>query len=109
MSIRKVLFWTHLTCGCIGGLIILLMSITGVLLMYERQMLAHIERGSFRADPPPASAVRMAVEELLAKVSEQRGGLPRNASLTLRSDPSEPAELAVGPAAPLFIDPRTGR
>jgi uncharacterized iron-regulated membrane protein len=49
------------------------------------------------------------VEELLSKASEQRGGLARNASLTLRSDPSEPAELAVGPAAPLYIDPRTGR
>ena len=109
MSIRKVLFWTHLTCGCIGGLIILTMSITGVLLMYERQLLAHIERGSFRADPPAASAARMPVEELLAKVSEQRGGLARNASLTLRSDPSEPAELAVGPEAPLYIDSRTGR
>jgi uncharacterized iron-regulated membrane protein len=51
----------------------------------------------------------MPVEDLLAKVSEQRGGLPRNASLTLRADASEPAELAVGPEAPLYIDPRTGR
>jgi hypothetical protein len=34
MSLRKVLFWSHLAAGCAGGLIILTMSITGVLLTY---------------------------------------------------------------------------
>ena len=35
---RKVLFWLHLSAGVLAGLIILMMSVTGVLLTYERQL-----------------------------------------------------------------------
>ena len=34
---RRILFWAHLSCGVSFGLIILLMSATGVLLTYEHQ------------------------------------------------------------------------
>src|SRR5690606_14959611 len=37
---RKALFWIHLACGVVTGLVILMMSITGVVLTYERQMIA---------------------------------------------------------------------
>ena len=37
MSIRNLLFWTHLTCGVLAGGVILVMSATGVLLTYQRQ------------------------------------------------------------------------
>ena len=43
---RKILFWAHLSCGVAAGLIILLMSATGVLLTYERQMLDSAARGN---------------------------------------------------------------
>ena len=49
--IRKTLFWLHLVAGCVAGVIILLMSLTGVLLTYERQMLAYFERGAVRSEP----------------------------------------------------------
>ena len=35
---RKVLFWMHLTAGVTAGLVILVMSLSGVLLAYERQL-----------------------------------------------------------------------
>jgi uncharacterized iron-regulated membrane protein len=85
------------------------MCITGVLLMYERQILAFVERGQFRSGPPAPGASKLAVEELLAKTSEQLGGLSRNATLTLRSDGREPAELAVGGNSAIYIQPYTGR
>ena len=37
-------FWTHLICGVAIGLVVLMMSVTGVILTYERQMLAWAER-----------------------------------------------------------------
>jgi uncharacterized iron-regulated membrane protein len=104
MTLRKVLFWMHLAAGCAGGLIILTMSITGALLMYERQILARVERGPFRKAPPSSDARRLPVEELLARVAEQRGGLPANAAVTLRADPAEPVEIAA-----LYVDPYTGQ
>ncbi len=36
--LRKVIFWTHLACGLITGLVVLSLSITGVILTYERQL-----------------------------------------------------------------------
>ena len=64
---RSVLFWIHLTAGVVAGLVILLMSATGVLLTYEKQMLAWSDRTPAAA-PPVADAPRLPVEELLAAV-----------------------------------------
>jgi len=38
MQIRKVFFWLHLAAGCIAGAIVLLMSVTGAMLTYERHL-----------------------------------------------------------------------
>jgi uncharacterized iron-regulated membrane protein len=38
-TFRKILFWCHLTAGVVAGLVILMMSATGVLLTYEKQMI----------------------------------------------------------------------
>ena len=34
---RKTIFWLHLITGVLAGLVILIMSVTGVLLMYQKQ------------------------------------------------------------------------
>ena len=109
MSLRKILFWSHLAAGCAGGLIILTMSITGVLLTYERQILAKVERGPFRAGPSHAGASPLAVEDLLARVAAERGSLPANSVLTRRANPIEPAELAAGREGALYVNPYTGK
>ena len=72
-GIRKALFWLHLIAGSIAGLVILTMSLTGVLLTYERQILASLGRpGEIR---PAAGAARLKPGELLARIaaSEQIG------------------------------------
>jgi len=38
MTARKILFWIHLTAGVSAGIVILILSITGVLLSFERQI-----------------------------------------------------------------------
>lgn len=38
--IRRILFWAHLSCGVAAGVLILVMSATGVLLTYEKQLVA---------------------------------------------------------------------
>ncbi|HEX9005568.1 MAG TPA: PepSY domain-containing protein, partial [Blastocatellia bacterium] len=69
---RKVLFWSHLTVGIIGGLVILMMSVTGVLLTYERQIIAWADTRNYQVAPPSAGAARLPVESLLAKVRESQ-------------------------------------
>jgi hypothetical protein len=39
-SLRTIVFWSYLTAGVIAGVVILVMSVTGVLLTYERQLIA---------------------------------------------------------------------
>ncbi len=40
MKLRSVLFWLHLACGVVAGVVIFIMSVTGALLTYQRQMTA---------------------------------------------------------------------
>ena len=107
MPLRKVLFWLHLACGCLAGVIILAMSLTGVLLTYERQILAAWERGAYRA-PTPANAARLPVDRLLDAIRRERGDLPADATLTQRSDPAEPVEIRIGRERAIYASPYSG-
>ena len=88
MSLRKTLFWIHLATGCVVGIIVLVMSMTGVLLTYERQITSWADRG-MRSTPPSAGAARLPVEAMIEKVTAQNGGLP--SAIVLRSDTAAPA------------------
>ena len=58
MTLRRVLFWAHLTAGVCAGLVILIMSVTGVLLTYEKQLIEWSDR-MYRA--PSTVAERLPV------------------------------------------------
>ena len=42
--LHKIIFWSHLLAGVIAGLVIFIMSFTGVVLMYEPQISDYSER-----------------------------------------------------------------
>ena len=46
MKLRRLFFWCHLAAGVTTGVVILIMSATGVLLMYEKQLIEWSDRGS---------------------------------------------------------------
>lgn len=103
---RKVIFWCHLVTGVIGGIIVLIMSVTGVLLMYEKQIILWADTRNYRAEPPAGTA-RLSVETIIAKASEsQPDAVP--ATVTLRSDPTYPATLSYAGGRNLFVNPYTG-
>ena len=41
---RKILFWLHLIAGVVAGVIIFIMSATGVALAFEKEIIAWAER-----------------------------------------------------------------
>src|SRR5262245_30428957 len=112
---RKVLFWSHLTAGVIAGLIILIMSITGALLTYERQITYWADTRNYHLAPPSPGAARLSVETLLAKASETQPGAAIT-TITERSGASEPVAIGLagdpgagpGSGRAVFIDPYTG-
>ncbi len=104
-QLRKVIFWCHLLCGVIAGVIILTMSVTGVLLMYEKQMIAWADTRNYQL-APPADATRLPIETVLAKVREAQTAMP--VSLTARADNSAPLAVAFTGGRVLYANPYTG-
>ena len=105
MSFRKLVFWIHLAIGCLAGAIILIMSVTGVLLMYQRQVTNWFDR-DLRAASPRAGSGRLPMETVLAGIYSQKGATP--SAITLRADPAAPAEVSYGRNQVFFVDPYTG-
>ena len=44
LMVRKIFFWLHLTAGSLAGIVILIMSVTGVLLAWQRQIIRFADR-----------------------------------------------------------------
>jgi uncharacterized iron-regulated membrane protein len=109
-TVRTVLFWCHLVAGLVAGLIVLIMSVTGVLLTYEKQIMLWADTRATGYRPVDASAPARSPERLLA--SAVAAGLSPT-SLTLRADTSVPASVSSpnhggrGERS-TYIDPYTG-
>jgi uncharacterized iron-regulated membrane protein len=104
--VRTVLFWLHLTAGVFAGVVVLIMSATGVALTYEKQMLEWADRRAWSV-PPPTGIAPLSPETLLARVREARPEAAP-ATLTLRADPTAPATVALEGNGSVLADPYTG-
>lgn len=104
MTFRKLLFWLHLIAGAVGGLVVLVMSVTGVLLTYERQILAHFDRGQYQTPVPADGSARLSADEIVARIR-----VPRNSSLIFRAAPGEPVEVSAGRGEGFYVNPWDGR
>jgi len=104
MSLRRVLFWIHFTCGCVAGLLILVMSVTGVLLAFERQITAFADR-EYVFTPPAASAAAAGPGAVLLAACSS--GRPTAESLS--ADPSRPVEISSGRDRTVFFNPYTAQ
>jgi uncharacterized iron-regulated membrane protein len=105
-SLRSVIFWMHLCCGVAAGVVVLIMSVTGVALTYEKQVLEWADRRAWTV-PPQVDARQLPPETLLAKVIEaQPGAAPTG--ITLRADASAPATVTLDGNKALLVDPYSG-
>ena len=103
---RTVLFWAHLAAGAAAGVVILIMSVTGVALTYEKQMLEWADRRAWTA-PSAIDVSPLSPETLLARVREAQ---PATAPIgvTLRADRSAPATVLLDGNKSLLVDPYSG-
>lgn len=101
---RKALFWMHLCAGCVAGLIVLVMSVTGVALTYEKQMIRWADKRALEAQP--RGTAPMPVEDLIAHVRVQRGALP--SAITWRNGANEPVLMSYGRESVVYADAATG-
>ncbi|MBC7929558.1 MAG: PepSY domain-containing protein, partial [Rubrivivax sp.] len=94
--------------GTTAGIVILIMSVTGVLLMYERQITAWADTRGIQVAPPAMGTARLPIETLVAKARATRPAATPSA-LTLRADEAlAPATVSFGREGLVFINPYTG-
>lgn len=105
MKLRPIIFWSHLAIGVTAGLVILMMSVTGVLLTYERQFLEWADQQYVTS--PAAGAPALTADELLniGRVAE-----PDASSFELKfvNKPGSPVTLTADRERILLIDPYSG-
>src|SRR5215510_2934619 len=107
LPLRQVIFWLHLVTGVTAGLIIGMMSVTGVLLAFERQIVAFAER-HIRTVPAPVSSVsRLDLDTLIAKarVTMPEGKLN---GVMFQADPTATLVVNFGRERTVFVNPYTG-
>lgn len=103
---RKILFWCHLVTGVCVAVVVLIMSVTGVLLTYERQMIAWADTRGLDGGPQSPGAERLNVEELVERVRQSVPGTPT--TVTWRAEPDAPVEVAFGRERTVFVNAYTG-
>jgi uncharacterized iron-regulated membrane protein len=92
----------HLTAGLTAGTIVFTMSVTGVLLAFERQIIAFAERNlrvAAAGEPLPLSR--------LISAAGDSAGAPA-ASVLVRSDKRAPVTVGFGREGNLFVNPYSG-
>ncbi|HYC31734.1 MAG TPA: PepSY-associated TM helix domain-containing protein, partial [Gemmatimonadales bacterium] len=104
-AVRPVIFWCHLAVGTVVGIVVLIMSVTGAALAYQRQTL---ERMAVRHTVAPAASARLPLDTLRARAADAAGGR-RIVGLTVRADAALPLSATLDDRSSLFLDPYTGR
>ena len=98
---RKTIFWLHLGSGVITGLVVLMMSATGVFLTYQQQIFAWSDR-SFYREAITTTDTMASVDEIVA--SAANAGIEAK-SLKFSRDPLAPVLASGGRGSgSIYID-----
>lgn len=101
--VRRVFFWLHLVAGCVAAVAIFVMSVTGVLLAYERQIESWANQPVVESPTAPAAPV-----SLDAIVAGLNSGQQGPSQLVVHSDPKLPLEARYGRQRTVYLSPSTG-
>ena len=105
-AFRTILFWLHLATGVTVGTIVLIMSVTGVLLTYEKQLTRWADTRSLDGAPPAPNAPRLDVATLVARARATVDATPT--AVAWRSGVDAPVAVAFGRERTVFVNGYTG-
>ena len=101
IAVRSLVFWPHLVAGVLAGAVILVMSVTGVLLTYEKQMIAWADSRVALSPEGP----RLDPETLVERIRSAAGAAP--VSMVVPAAGQQPIVASVGQKT-LLVDPYSG-
>src|SRR3712207_466179 len=105
-AFRTLLFWLHLSTGVAVGTVVLIMSVTGVLLTYEKQLTRWADTRGLDGAPPSPTAPRLDVATLVDRARLAAPGTPT--AVTWRSGRDAPVAIAFGRERTVFLNAYTG-
>ena len=103
---RSILFWIHLAAGLVCGVIIFIMSFTGIALAFESELVAWSQRDA-RQVTVPVDTARLSANELVAAFAATHPEAEPSA-LELSSAPAGAATIRVGRREAYYLNPYTG-
>lgn len=106
MTFRSLLFWIHLAAGVVCGLVIGVMCVTGVMLAFEKDVIAWAERDARRVEAT-VGAVRKPLDELERHFRAARPDA-QPTGIVVSADPRAAVAFTVGRSATYYVDPYTG-
>ena len=104
-AVRTLIFWIHLTLGCVAGLVILAMSVTGILLAFERQINGWADTPAILQGQSDSSQ-QASLDSMLAALKRDGQGVP--SELILHNSGKAPVEARFGRERTLYLHPSTG-
>jgi uncharacterized iron-regulated membrane protein len=108
-ALRNLVFWCHLVVAAAAGVVIIIMSATGVLLAYERQILAW-SASRHHAVAPSTTAQRLPLDSAVARVRATLSHTPSLtvSSVTANANPGLPLTVGISDRRVLSVNPYTG-
>jgi uncharacterized iron-regulated membrane protein len=107
MKLRPLFFWFHLCVGLTGGLVIVFLSFTGLLLAFEPQMISFAERSLKTVSVPAVDAKFLNLDVLKEKVQVLAPDQPVS-GMTIYKSPNASVLVSVGREGVYYINPYTG-
>lgn len=108
MPFRKFVFWLHLFAGLIAGAVIAIMSVTGIGIAFEEEILRWYDRKVSRIESGHGSGkTPLPLVELKQRVEKARPAF-QVTSVAVHRDPTRAWEFFAGREGPLYVDPFSG-
>ncbi len=104
-AFRNIVFWIHLAGGCVAGVVILTMAVTGAVLAFERPITSLVDTPvvlQSQAETVPPTTI----EHILTTLQSNGRGVP--SEVVLHNSARAPVEARFGRQLTLFLNPWTG-
>ena len=86
MSFRRSIFWLHLIAGLISGILVAIMSVTGIAIAFEEEILAWVD-ADISSHSHETDSAHLTIAELLQIAQSEHPDFPID-YLRIPSDPN---------------------